>query len=52
MAVIKIDNLSVVGSELFSDHENYLDELLETESINVNGGLWTSVLVISAWVLA
>ena len=50
MAVIKIENLSVVGSELFSDYENYLDELLETESINTKGG-WTSVLVISTWAL-
>ncbi len=44
MAVIKVENLSIVGSEFFSDHENYLDELSETESVSINGG-WTSVLV-------
>jgi hypothetical protein len=51
MAVIKIENLSVVGSELFSDHENYLDELSETDTMSIKGGLLFSILVISTWAL-
>ncbi len=41
MATIKIDNLSVIGSELFSDYESYLDqviELSEIDALSINGG--------------
>lgn len=38
MAVIEIENLSVVGSDFFSGHKNYLDELSETHSISIKGG--------------
>ncbi|MEH1901130.1 MAG: hypothetical protein V7L04_06875 [Nostoc sp.] len=41
MATIKIDNLSVTGSEFFSDSENYLDqltELSENDALSIKGG--------------
>ena len=41
MAVIKIDNLSVPGTELFADDETYLDRLTDAE-LNIQGGLITS----------
>ncbi|MBH8555022.1 hypothetical protein I8751_22275 [Nostocaceae cyanobacterium CENA357] len=49
MATIKIDNLSVTGSELFSDSESYLDqitEVSESDSLRIKGGTtWTIVTV-------
>lgn len=41
MATIKIDHLSVTGSELFSDSESYLDqvtELSESDALRIKGG--------------
>lgn len=38
MAVIKIKNLVVPGSDLFSDLESYLNELTEDELGNALGG--------------
>ncbi|MEH2006583.1 hypothetical protein [Nostoc sp.] len=41
MATIKIDNLSVTGSEFFSDSESYLDqltELSENDAFSIKGG--------------
>ncbi|MEH1901132.1 MAG: hypothetical protein V7L04_06890 [Nostoc sp.] len=41
MATIKIDNLSVTGSEFFSDSESYLDqltELSENDALSIKGG--------------
>lgn len=43
MATIKIDHLSVSGSELFSDSESYLDQLSESDTLNVQGG--TSIII-------
>ncbi|GET36126.1 hypothetical protein [Microseira wollei] len=43
MAKITIDNLSVTGSELFSDSESYLDqlsELSEGDALSIKGGTW------------
>ncbi|MBD2495834.1 hypothetical protein [Nostoc sp. FACHB-280] len=42
MATIKIDNLSVTGSEFFSDSESYLDQLTdlsEKDTLSIQGGL-------------
>jgi len=47
MATIKIDNLSVTGSEFFSDSESYLDqltELSENDALSIKGG--TCVVII------
>ncbi len=42
MAVIKIDNLSVPGTELFADDESYMKELSEPE-LQIQGGYpWSS----------
>lgn len=44
MATIKINNLSLVGSEFFFDSESYLDqitELLESDVIRIKGGTHT-----------
>ncbi|MBE8988319.1 hypothetical protein [Nostoc sp. LEGE 12450] len=41
MATIKIDNLSAIGSEFFSDSESYLDqltELSESDALSIKGG--------------
>jgi hypothetical protein len=50
MATIKIDNLSVTGSEFFSDSESYLDqvtELSEIDALSIKGGtLPTPTIVI------
>jgi hypothetical protein len=44
MAQIKIDDISVTGSDLFSDSESYLDELSnDSEMSNVKGGTWVTV---------
>jgi hypothetical protein len=45
MAKIKINNLSVTGSEFFFDSESYLDkvtELSEIDALSIKGG--TSVI--------
>ncbi|MEH1872682.1 hypothetical protein [Nostoc sp.] len=47
MATIKIDNLSVTGSQFFSDSESYLDqltELSENDALSIKGG--TNVVII------
>ncbi|NDJ24513.1 hypothetical protein GS682_23295 [Nostoc sp. B(2019)] len=44
MATIKIDNLSISGTELFSDSESYFDqlsELSESDALGIKGGTWT-----------
>ena len=39
MAQIKIDNLSVTGSDLFSDSESYLDQLSnDSDNSSIKGG--------------
>lgn len=43
MSTIKIDELYPVGSELFSDSENLLQELTD-EELNLTGGLRASWL--------
>lgn len=51
MATIKIDNLSVTGSELFSDSESYLDqvtELSESDALSIKGGTtWTITITVT-----
>ena len=47
MATIKINNLSMTGSEFFSDSESYLDqltELSEADTLSIKGG--TDVIII------
>ncbi|MEH2166526.1 MAG: hypothetical protein V7K41_07600 [Nostoc sp.] len=49
MATIKIDNLSVTGSEFFSDSESYLDrltELSESDALSIKGGI-TPIIIIT-----
>ncbi|XHR81062.1 MAG: hypothetical protein ACFKPT_22880 [Gloeotrichia echinulata GP01] len=49
MATIKIDNLSVTGSELFSDSESYLDQLIEVsegDALSIKGGTHTTLLLL------
>jgi hypothetical protein len=39
MAQIKINDISIAGSNLFSDSESYLTELSnDSEMLNINGG--------------
>ncbi|GEM_PF-2197368 len=38
MAVIAIGDLSITGSILFSDSESYLDQLSESDTLNIQGG--------------
>ena len=48
MATIKIDNLSVTGSEFFSDSESYLDqltELSENDALSIKGGTCATTTV-------
>ncbi|MEH2361989.1 hypothetical protein [Nostoc sp.] len=45
MAIITIDNLSVTGSELFSDSESYLDQLSESDTLSIQGGI--SIIIIT-----
>lgn len=49
MATIKIDNLSVTGSDFFSDSESYLDqltELSENDALSIKGGTWSLTLLV------
>jgi len=39
MAEINVSNLHPVGSDLFSDSENYISELNDNEVGTINGGL-------------
>jgi hypothetical protein len=39
MAKINVSNLHPVGSDLFSDSENYISELSDNELGTINGGL-------------
>lgn len=43
MSTISISDLKPSGLDLFSDSENYLDEISESEFTNVNGGISTPV---------
>ena len=55
MATIKIDNLSVTGSEFFSDSESYLDqltELSESDALRVKGGTATILIVVAVTLIA
>lgn len=48
MATIKIDNLSVTGSDFFSDSESYLDglvEVSESDALSIKGGTWITITV-------
>ncbi|MEH2138799.1 hypothetical protein [Nostoc sp.] len=52
MATIKINNLCVTGSGLFSDSESYLDqltELSESDALSIKGGTnkWVVVITIA-----
>lgn len=42
MALIQINNLNSIGSDLFADPENYLEELSEPELHVYGGGVKTS----------
>lgn len=42
MATINISDLRPAGSNLFSDSEDYMSELSDSEIDNVNGGILTS----------
>ncbi|MFB2978219.1 hypothetical protein [Microseira sp. BLCC-F43] len=49
MAKITIENLSVSGSEFFSDSESYLDqltELSEGDALSVKGGTGVIIIII------
>lgn len=49
MATIKIDNLSVTGSEFFSDSESYLDqltELSENDALSIKGGTGHVIIIV------
>ena len=51
MSTIKIDNLSVTGSELFSDSESYLEQLSdlsESDALSIKGG--TCVIIIYSFI--
>ncbi|WP_375473654.1 hypothetical protein [uncultured Nostoc sp.] len=55
MATIKIDNLSVTGSEFFSDSESYLDqltELSESDTLSIKGGTGTIIIVVAITLIA
>jgi hypothetical protein len=41
MASIRISNLYPVGSDLFKDSENFMDELVDNELSSINGGIWS-----------
>lgn len=47
MAVLKIDDLFVTGSELFSDSESYLDELSESVVFSIKGGTWITTVTVT-----
>jgi hypothetical protein len=55
MSTINIQDLKVTGSNLFSDEENYMNELTSDE-LDIVTGAWTPVVytfaVGSAWVLS
>ena len=40
MSTIKISDLHPIGSELFSDSESFMTELVDSELAAINGGLW------------
>jgi len=42
MAAIKIADLGIPGSELFSDSESYLDVVTDSDALSIKGGttLW------------
>ena len=42
MAKINVSNLHPVGSDLFSDSENYISELSDNELGTINGGIAAS----------
>ncbi|WP_334881262.1 hypothetical protein [Nostoc sp.] len=49
MATIKIDNLSVTGSQFFSDSESYLDqltELSENDALSIKGGTCVVIIIV------
>ncbi|WP_041565475.1 hypothetical protein [Nostoc punctiforme] len=47
MSTIKIDNLSVTGSELFDDSESYLDQLSESDALSIQGGLNSTIITVT-----
>ena len=52
MATIKISNLHPTGAELFSDSENYMNELSDGEIGTIQGGflpLLAAVVIIAAF---
>jgi hypothetical protein len=52
MSTISISDLKPSGLDLFSDSENYLDEISESEFINVSGGSTPVCLSIGARISA
>lgn len=42
MASIQISNLYPAGSNLFSDSESFMDELVDNELGSINGGVGTT----------
>ncbi|MBN4005258.1 hypothetical protein [Nostoc sp. LPT] len=51
MATINISDLRLTGSELFSDSEGYMDDLVDSEIGAIKGGL-LGLIVVGTIVLA
>ncbi|WP_019501948.1 hypothetical protein [Pseudanabaena sp. PCC 6802] len=49
MSNIVVANLNHAGSDLFSDPENYMADVTDSELGHVSGGLWTPFMVISSF---
>lgn len=47
MATIQINPLNPAGSDLFADHESYLQELTDAELNTHKGGIATLIIFIS-----
>jgi hypothetical protein len=45
MATIKINEIRFVGSDLLTDSESYLDELSDTDTSEITGGVATPIII-------
>ncbi|MDZ8261395.1 hypothetical protein [Nostoc sp. ChiQUE01b] len=52
MATINISNLRPTGSELFSDSEGYMDDLVDSDIGAIKGGSLVEVLAVVSIFLA
>jgi hypothetical protein len=52
MANIVVSNLSPVGSELFSDRESYMNDLVDRDLDRINGGYIPSCATVILTILA